>query len=256
MAAGRCRCCCRCNNRQPTRSPARRWRRARPGFGRCSTRRSTPSSRSITRAAITEFNASAERIFGYARDDVIGRQMVELLVPPRLREAHVAGLQHYLATGEGPVLGRRIEVPAVRADGSEFPIELSIVRAEMPGPPVFTAYARDISERVLRDATLQESSAIIALVVRRDRQPHTRRHRHELECRGRTDLRLHGGGDDRPLDRHPGAPRADGRARLAQREAAAVGTRSRRSRRFGFARTAFGSTSRPRSRGSSTPRAS
>src|SRR5579862_1792003 len=112
--------------------------------------------------SVVEFNASAERIFGYPRAEVIGRQLVELLVPPRLREAHTRGLQHYLATGEGPVLGRRIEVPAVRADGSEFPIELSIVRVKTPGPPVFTAYARDISERTVRDAALQESSAIIA----------------------------------------------------------------------------------------------
>jgi diguanylate cyclase (GGDEF)-like protein/PAS domain S-box-containing protein len=110
---------------------------------------------------VLEFNASAERTFGYARRDVIGKQMVELLVPPRLQAAHSRGLRHYLATGEGPVLGKRIEVPALRADGSEFPIELSIVRVEMPGPPVFTAYVRDISERVLRDAALRESAAIV-----------------------------------------------------------------------------------------------
>ncbi len=110
---------------------------------------------------VLEFNASAERTFGYARRDVIGKQMVELLVPPRLQAAHSRGLRHYLATGEGPVLGQRIEVPALRADGSEFPIELSIVRVEMPGPPVFTAYVRDISERVLRDAALRESAAIV-----------------------------------------------------------------------------------------------
>ena len=110
---------------------------------------------------VVEFNVSAERTFGYARRDVIGKQMVELLVPPRLQAAHTHGFRHYLATGEGPVLGRRIEVSAMRADGSEFPIELSIVRVEMPGPPVFTAYVRDISERTLRDGTLLESAAII-----------------------------------------------------------------------------------------------
>ena len=60
-------------------------------------------------------------IFGHARDDAMGKQMVDLIVPPAFRDAHTAGFRHYLATGEGPVLGKRIEVSGMRADGSEFP---------------------------------------------------------------------------------------------------------------------------------------
>ena len=111
--------------------------------------------------SILEFNPAAERIFGYARDAVMGRQMAELIVPPALREAHSAGFRHYLATGEGPVLGTRIELSGMRADGSEFPLELSIAAVDVPGEPVFTAYLRDISEHKLREAALLESEAIV-----------------------------------------------------------------------------------------------
>jgi diguanylate cyclase (GGDEF)-like protein/PAS domain S-box-containing protein len=110
---------------------------------------------------ILEFNPAAEQVFGHARRDVLGKQIADVLIPPSLREAHNRGLRHYLATGEGPVLGKRIEVPALRADGSEFPIELSIVRVDVPGSPVFTAYIRDITEVKEREAALRETEAIV-----------------------------------------------------------------------------------------------
>lgn len=96
---------------------------------------------------ITEFNPAAERTFGYNKADVIGKEMSELIVPPSLREAHRLGMQRYLSTGEAHVLGRRIEITGMRADGSEFPIELAIVRVPLPGPAFFTAYLRDLTER-------------------------------------------------------------------------------------------------------------
>jgi diguanylate cyclase (GGDEF)-like protein/PAS domain S-box-containing protein len=114
---------------------------------------------------IVEFNPAAERAFGYERRAVIGKQMVKLLIPPSLREAHSRGLAHYLATGEGPVLGKRIEVPAMRADGSEFPIELSIVRVDVPGQPVFTAYVRDIGERRRSESMAVGHARLLELVA-------------------------------------------------------------------------------------------
>ncbi len=95
---------------------------------------------------ILEFNPAAERTFGHARDAVLGQRMGELIVPPRYREAHRQGLRRYLATGEGPVLGRRIEMPALRADGTEFPAEISIVPTVLDGQPIFTGYLRDITD--------------------------------------------------------------------------------------------------------------
>jgi diguanylate cyclase (GGDEF)-like protein/PAS domain S-box-containing protein len=96
---------------------------------------------------IIEFNPAAARTFGYPRDLVVGEQMDELIIPPSLREAHNRGFDHYLATGEGPMLGKRLELQAMHADGSEFPIELAITRVDLPGLPVFTAYLRDITDR-------------------------------------------------------------------------------------------------------------
>ncbi|MBI3007566.1 MAG: PAS domain S-box protein, partial [candidate division NC10 bacterium] len=75
---------------------------------------------------MTEFNPAAEKTFGSTRAEVLGREMAEVIVPPALRESHRRGLAHYLATGQGPVLGKRLEMPAVRADGTEFPVELAI----------------------------------------------------------------------------------------------------------------------------------
>ncbi len=97
--------------------------------------------------AITEFNPAAERMFGRPRAEAIGKNLAALLIPERLRERHRAGLARYIATGEGPVLGKRVEMPALRADGSEFPVELCVVRIPLPGPPQFTAYLRDLTER-------------------------------------------------------------------------------------------------------------
>ena len=97
---------------------------------------------------VLEFNAAAERTFGYRRADVLGRELSTLIIPESLRAAHHRGLAHYLATGEGPVLGKRIELAAMRADGTEFQVELAITRIASDGEPMFTAYLREISDRV------------------------------------------------------------------------------------------------------------
>ena len=96
---------------------------------------------------VTEWNPAAEATFGYRRDEAIGREMAELIIPPALRDRHRAGLRHYLATGEGPIIGRRIELVAIRADGGELPIELTITAIPTDGPPMFTGFVRDIAER-------------------------------------------------------------------------------------------------------------
>lgn len=106
---------------------------------------------------IIEFNPAAEKLFGYARQEVMGKGMAELIIPPHLRERHHNGLNHYLATGEGPVLGKHIEITAMRANGTEFPVELSIVRVGKETPPIFTGFVRDITHRKKAEAALQES---------------------------------------------------------------------------------------------------
>ena len=111
---------------------------------------------------ITEFNPAAEQIFGYRRGEAVGRELAELIIPPSLRERHRRGLRHYLATGEGPLLGRRIEITARGADATEFPTELAITRVPGDGPPHFTAYVRDITERRDAEAERAHLAAIVA----------------------------------------------------------------------------------------------
>jgi PAS domain S-box-containing protein len=111
---------------------------------------------------ITEFNPAAERTFGYSRDDVLGRPLANVIIPLSLREKHRQGFAQYLATGEARVLGKRIEMTAVRADGSEFPVELAITRIPLEGPPSFTGYLRDITERKRAEHELRRSEAFLA----------------------------------------------------------------------------------------------
>ena len=96
---------------------------------------------------VIEWNAAAERCFGYTREEAIGRSMAELIIPPSLREAHHRGLERYLASGQAAVIGKRIELIGMRKDGTEFPVELTITRTAEAGPPEFTGYLRDISQR-------------------------------------------------------------------------------------------------------------
>ncbi len=96
---------------------------------------------------IVDWNAAAERIFGWRREDALGRDLGDLIVPPHHRQAHQRGLQRYLATGEGSRLGQLLELPAIRAGGEEFEIELSIRAYGGAAAPVFLGFVRDISER-------------------------------------------------------------------------------------------------------------
>src|SRR2546425_424229 len=106
---------------------------------------------------IAEFNPAAEKMFGYLRAEVIGKKMADLLVPPSLRQRHRDGMARYLAGGESQILGRRIEITAMRADGSEFPVEIAIARVPLPGAPMFTGYIRDLTERKKAEESLRLS---------------------------------------------------------------------------------------------------
>ena len=96
---------------------------------------------------ITEFNPAAETTFGFTRDEVMGKRLADLIVPDRYRDAHIAGLKRFVETGEAHVIGKRLELPAKRKDGSEFQSELTITRSDSDGLPAFTGVLRDITER-------------------------------------------------------------------------------------------------------------
>ncbi len=97
---------------------------------------------------ITEFNPAAERIFGYRRDQVLGRELAGLIIPRELRDRHREGLARYLTTGKGPFIDRRVETTGFHADGHEFPVEVAITRVSDEEPPRFTGYVRDLTARV------------------------------------------------------------------------------------------------------------
>ena len=96
---------------------------------------------------IVEVNPAAERTFGYRAEEMVGRELAELIVPPDLREAHRQGVTRFVATGEGRMVGHPVELPAMRADGSVFPVEIAITRPRLTGPPQFTGFLRDITAR-------------------------------------------------------------------------------------------------------------
>ena len=93
---------------------------------------------------VVEWNPASERTFGYTREEALGRTLAELIVPPSLRDRHAAAFTRFVETGEGPLLGRRLELTGMHADGSEFPVELTLSR--VPGDPLLVCGAlRDIS---------------------------------------------------------------------------------------------------------------
>jgi PAS domain S-box-containing protein len=96
---------------------------------------------------ILEFNASAEQIFGYTHEEVVGGMLDELIIPDRHRAGHKEGMARFHRTGKGPVLGKRLELPALHKSGTEFPMEVAITHVATEHGNYFTAFMRDISER-------------------------------------------------------------------------------------------------------------
>lgn len=110
---------------------------------------------------VREFNPAAEAMFGCSRAQALGRDLAELIMPERMRARHRAGLAHHRATGDERVIGRRLELVGMRADGSEFPVELTISKLSA-ATPIFTGFIRDLSERRRAEEAQQLALARIA----------------------------------------------------------------------------------------------
>ena len=106
---------------------------------------------------ITAWNPKAVELFGWAESEVIGKVLSETIIPAEYKDAHVRGLATFRATGHGPALNRRIEVTALRRDGTEFPVELAITPLGSGPETTFSAFVRDLTDRRRTDASLKES---------------------------------------------------------------------------------------------------
>lgn len=121
---------------------------------------------------ITDWNAQAVTLFGWSRDEAVGRQLHETIVPPSLRAAHRQGLQRFLTTGVTRILNRRIEITAMHKGGHEFPVELAVAALREGDRYTFRAFLRDLSERrkaehdqKLMDARIQQAQKMEQLGV-------------------------------------------------------------------------------------------
>ncbi len=104
---------------------------------------------------IVEFNASAEQVFGWTRDEIVGQTMEETFIPHRMRDAHHSGMRRYLETGKPRVADAgRVELAALRKSGEEFPVELNITTTRDGDATLFIAYIRDISARKINEQKL------------------------------------------------------------------------------------------------------
>ncbi len=115
--------------------------------------------------AIIEWNPAAETMFGRTREEVLGQEWAEIMVPPELRQKHRASLARHLLTGESHIVGQRVEISAMRADGSEFPVELSIARHDDEDGPIFLASLRDITDRRKAQRAMQRANDELELHV-------------------------------------------------------------------------------------------
>jgi PAS domain S-box-containing protein len=114
---------------------------------------------------VVEFNPAAERLFGYDADAALGEVMASLVIPPGLRDRHRASLRRYLETGEGRIVGRRVELTGVRADGDEFPLEIAVNRITGSDPPMFTGTIRDITARIQIEREREEARVQLEAIL-------------------------------------------------------------------------------------------
>lgn len=106
---------------------------------------------------IIYWNKQAELTFGWTKAEAIGQKLAKLIIPHYYRPNHEIGLRHFLRTGEGPILGKRIEVNALRKDGTEFPVELAVSPVQHDNIFTFSAFVRDISERKMEQLNLKKA---------------------------------------------------------------------------------------------------
>ncbi|WFE87493.1 PAS domain S-box protein [Roseibium porphyridii] len=106
---------------------------------------------------VLDFSPAAEDVFGWSANEIIGQKMSDYIIPEKYRQMHDTGLERFLETGEGPVLGKRIEIEGLHKEGNEMIVELAIRHTKGAEGPLFLGYVRDITERKAADAALRDA---------------------------------------------------------------------------------------------------
>ena len=119
---------------------------------------------------VVDWNHAAEATFGWRAHEAIGHDMADLIVPESLRAQHRRGLARFLETEHAVILDKRLELIAMHKNGTEFPVELTITRIGLPGPPTFTGYLRDITDRIRAESELRASRARLVEVADAERR--------------------------------------------------------------------------------------
>jgi PAS domain S-box-containing protein len=117
------------------------------------------------RGMVTAWNPRAEQTFGWTRAEAMGRKLAELIIPPGMREEHARGLDRFVAGGDGPLLGRRVEMRGLRRDGTEVPCELSITAVRDGDAWSFTAFLSDIADRKQNEGDLRRQLAFTSAIT-------------------------------------------------------------------------------------------
>jgi PAS domain S-box-containing protein len=112
---------------------------------------------------VIDWNHQAELVFGWSRQDALGKKLDELIIPQALRAEHKRGLEHFLRTGEGPILGRRVEIDAIRQDGREVKVELSVTALKRRDGFVFNGFIRDLTDKIAAEDRLRQAQKMEAV---------------------------------------------------------------------------------------------
>ncbi len=115
------------------------------------------------RSIVSDWNSQAENVFGWSRGEVLGRNLTELIIPELHRAGHEAGMERFLRTGEGPVLGRRIEIEALRRDGKEIKVELSITALRRRDGVIFNGFIRDLTDKIAAEDRIRQAEKMEAV---------------------------------------------------------------------------------------------
>ena len=112
---------------------------------------------------VTDWNHQAEKMFGWSRNEAISQRLEDLIIPHRFRNAHRQGLKLFLHTGIGPMLNELVEHVAIRRDGSEFPVEVSIAPLKLGNAYIFSGFIHEITARKAAEQKIRQSEVKLAI---------------------------------------------------------------------------------------------